>query len=65
MLEGLGLPASTVTLNDLKSFVIELERVSDMRLYGLVVGGEAGLKDAAYARNVLQKYLESIGERRW
>ncbi len=65
MLEGLGLPASTVTLNDLKSFVIELERVSDMRLYGLVVGGEAGLKDAAYARNVLQKYLESIVERRW
>ena len=65
MLKRLGLPASTVTFNDLKSFVIELEKVSDMRLYGLVVGGGAALKDAGYARRVLQRYLESIVERRW
>ncbi|MCD6421345.1 MAG: hypothetical protein J7L17_02925 [Thaumarchaeota archaeon] len=65
MLKRLGLPASTVTFNDLKSFVIELEKVSDMRLYGLVVGGGAALKDAGYARGVLQRYLESVVERRW
>ncbi|HDD66140.1 MAG TPA: hypothetical protein ENG52_00770 [Nitrososphaeria archaeon] len=65
MLKRLGLPASTVTFNDLKSFVIELEKVSDMRLYGLVIGGGAALKDAGYAKGVLQRYLESIVERRW
>ena len=65
MLKRLELPASTVTFNDLKSFVIELEKVSDMRLYGLVVGGEAALKDAGYARKILQRHLEGIVERRW
>ena len=65
MLKRLGLPASTVTFNDPRSFVIELEKVSDMELYGLVVGGGAALKDAGYARGVLQRYLESIVERRW
>ena len=42
-----------------------MEKVSDMRLYGLVVGGEAALKDAGYARKILQRHLEGIVERRW
>ena len=62
---SLGFSAETVMLkNGVKSMIVELEKVGDMTLYGLMTGGAALNMNPDYAREVLQKYLESLIERR-
>lgn len=61
----LGFSAETVMLkNGVKSMIVELEKVGDMTIYGLMTGGAALNMNPAYAREILQRYLESLTERR-
>lgn len=65
MLKELGFPAGTIMFkNGAVSFIVKLERVGDVTPYGLVISSPTSTIDAEYAREILQKYVESVIERR-
>lgn len=65
LLKKLGFPVETIILkNGAVSFIVELRKVGDVTPYGLVIGGPALTMNTEYAREILQKYIESIIERR-
>ena len=57
---SLGFSTEAVILkNGIQSMIIELGKVGEMTLYGLLTGSKLKT-DTSYVRNVLQKYLENI-----
>jgi len=65
MLKGLGFPAEILIFkNSGTSLVVELRKVGDVTPYCLIIGGPATAEDAEYAREILQRYVESVISRR-
>jgi len=57
---NLGFSTEAVILkNGIQSMIVELGKVGEMTLYGLLTGSKLKT-DTSYVRNVLQKYLENI-----
>ena len=57
---SLGFSTEAVILkNGIQSMIVELGKVGEMTLYGLLTGSKLKT-DTSYVRNVLQKYLENI-----
>lgn len=61
MLKKLGFPAEILIFkNSSTSLVVELRKVGDVTPYCLIIGGSATVEDAEYAREILQRYVESV-----
>lgn len=66
ILKKMGFPAGTVMFkNGAVSLVVELKKVGDVTPYGLIIGNRVLVEDVEYAREILQRYVESVIERRW